>query len=155
MTGTLFTPTAKPYSEWSVVMISQLIARAKQWAGRQGQPLRERGLGWTQPVNYSPVVGLLQELRRQKTDLLLENALLRQQLIVLQRQVRRPTLSGWDRVLMVVLSSKVQSWKQALVIIQPETVLRWHRELFKWVWRREAKPRGHRLPVSAAPIRLI
>src|SRR5258708_25973505 len=114
-------------------MISQLIARAKQWAGRQWQQLREKVLGWTQPVNYSLVVGVLQDLPRQKTDLLLENALLRQQLMVLQRQVRRPTLSGWDRVLMVVLSSKVQSWKQALVIIQPDTRLRWHRQVFNAV----------------------
>src|SRR5258708_3804811 len=136
-------------------MIIQLIARSKHWAPRQWQQLREKVLGWTKPVNYSLAVGALRDLPCQKTDLMLENALLRQQLIVLQRQVKRPDLSGWDRVLMVLLSSKVKTWKQALLIIQPETILRWHRELFKWVWRRKSKPRGHRHPLSAVLIALI
>ena len=47
----------------------------------------------------------------------------RQQLIILRRQVNRPTCPKTDRVLLVLLASIVQTWKQALFIVQPETDL--------------------------------
>lgn len=136
-------------------MIIQLITRFKAWPQRQWQQVQEKVLGWTKPRNGGLVVGALQDLPRSKTDLMLENALLRQQLIVLKRQVRRPALTGQDRVLMTWLSSRLATWKQAMLIIQPDTILRWHRELFKWVWRRKSKPKGHRHPLPAALIALI
>ena len=55
-----------------------------------------------------------------------ENAFLRQQLIVLQRQGNRPALSRLDRLLLVLLASRVPNWKQALMLVQPETLLHWH-----------------------------
>ena len=70
---------------------------------------------------------------RTKSELLLENMLLRQQLIVLRRQVKRPRLTRRDRTLSVLLASRLRTWKQALVFGQHETVLRWHRESFRWV----------------------
>ncbi len=72
---------------------------------------------------------------------MVENALLRQQLIVLERQVKRPKLSWRDRAILVVLSSRVVTWKQTLLIVKPETVLRWDRDLFRWVWRRKSQPK--------------
>jgi hypothetical protein len=86
---------------------------------------------------------------------MLENALLRQQLMVLKRQVKRPALSGWDRLLLVWLASRVQTWKPTGLIVQPETILRWHRDLFQWLWRRKSKPKAHRQPLSAALVALI
>ena len=64
------------------------------------------------------------DLTRSKSELMLENALLRQQLIVLQRQVKRPALTCRDRALFVLLVSKLRSWKEALLIVQPATLLR-------------------------------
>jgi len=61
--------------------------------------------------------------------------LLRQQLIVLNRQVKRPQLSNPDRFRLVLLSRFTTFWKQALHIVQPDTLLRWHRELFSKYWR--------------------
>jgi putative transposase len=87
--------------------------------------------------------------------LMLENMLLRQQLIVLQRQVQRPAFKNRDRLLFVLLASQLRTWKQALLIVQPETLLRWHRDLFKWVWRRKSKSTGHRRPLPAPLIGLI
>jgi hypothetical protein len=81
------------------------------------------------------------DLTRSKSELVLENALLRQQLIVLQRQTKRPKLTWKDRSLIVLLSSKLRAWKDALIIVQPDTVLRWHRELFKRFWERKSKPK--------------
>ncbi len=94
-------------------------------------------------------------LPRSRTQLLLENMLLRQQLIVLQRQVKRPAFKNRDRLLFVLLASQLRTWKQALLIVQPETLLRWHRDLFKWVWRRKSMSTGHRRPLPAPLIGLI
>jgi len=78
--------------------------------------------------------------------LVAENALLRQQLIVLQRQVKRPSLRRLDRLLLVLLASRAPTWKHTLVLVQPETLLRWHRQGFRLFWkaksaRRSATPR--------------
>jgi putative transposase len=81
----------------------------------------------------SPLVGTVADVTRSRRDLIVENALLRQQLLVLQRQVKRPNLSWRERALIVGLASRVGTWKSALLIVKPETVLRWHRELFRWV----------------------
>lgn len=73
-----------------------------------------------------------------------ENALLRQQLMVLQRSVKRPKLTAGDRWLLVLLASRVRRWNQALVIIQPDTLRRWHRDLFTWLWRRKSQAKTPR-----------
>jgi hypothetical protein len=98
------------------------------------------------------ISGFLSDLPRSRTDLLVENALLRQQLIVLKRQVKRPALINSDRFRLVFLFHFTKFWKQARHIVQPETLLRWHRELFRIYWRRnsQGKPK-----VSPETIRLI
>ena len=64
----------------------------------------------------------------------LENLALRHQLLVLQRSVGRPRLSRWDRIFWVWLSRLWASWRSSLVIVQPATVLAWHRQGFQlWV----------------------
>ncbi len=93
---------------------------------------------WTKPATKSVLFGAVGDARRSKADLLLENALLRQQLIVIERQVKRPKLTWRDRAWLVLLSSRVKNWKNALLIVKPETILRWHRDLFRWVWKRKS-----------------
>ena len=66
----------------------------------------------------------LADLSRSKSELVAENALLRQQLIILRRQVKRPACTKTDRLLLVLLARVVRTWKQALFIVQPETLLR-------------------------------
>jgi len=80
----------------------------------------------TKPATDSEVMETAQDLLRTKAELVAENALLRQQLIVLKRGVKQPKLTHRDRWLMVLLASKLPNWKQALLIIQPTTLLRWH-----------------------------
>jgi hypothetical protein len=53
---------------------------------------------------------------------------LRHQLLVLQRSVGRPRLARWDRIFWVWLSRVWASWRFSLVIVQPATVLAWHRQ---------------------------
>ena len=66
--------------------------------------LQERVKLWTKPATPALAVGLLSDLTRSRTDLLIENALLRQQLIILKRQVKRPRLTNPERFLLVFLS---------------------------------------------------
>jgi putative transposase len=42
-------------------------------------------------------------------------------------------------MVLVLLTRTVQTWKQALFIVQPETLLRWHRVGFRWFWKRKSK----------------
>jgi len=102
---------------------------------------KQRLRQWTKPDNHGLVLSAAMDLVRNKQELALENMLLRQQLVVLKRQVKRPQLPWRDRTPFVLVASKLLHWKEALVIVQPETVQRWHRNLFRWVWRRKSRPR--------------
>jgi putative transposase len=95
---------------------------------------------WAKPDNHALVLNAAMDLTR-KSELMLENMLLRQQLIVLKRQVKRPALTWRSRALFVLLASKLRTWKGTLVIVQPDALLRWHRKLFRRVWRRKSKPK--------------
>src|SRR5262245_29756427 len=74
----------------------------------------------------------------------LENLALRHQLRVLQRSVTRPRLSRWDRILWVWLSRLWRGWRSSLLIVQPATVLAWHRQGFRlyWRWKSSRRPVG-------------
>jgi len=87
--------------------------------------------------------GLFADLLRSKQQLLVENAMLRQQLIVAARKIKRPRFHARERVLLVALASLLTRWRDALVLIRPETVLRWHRQGFSllWTWRSRSKTR--------------
>jgi putative transposase len=100
--------------------------------------------------------GAVGDAMRSKADLLLENALLRLQLIVMERQVKRPKLAWRDRAWLVLLSNRVKNWKNALLIVKPKTVLRGHRDLFRWTWKRKSdRPRRGRPALSGEKVDLI
>jgi putative transposase len=88
---------------------------------------------WMKPRSTSLLLGMIADLAKGKSELLVENALLRQQLIILRRQVTGPACKKTDRFLLVLLAKILRTWKQTLLIVQPETLLRWHRELFRFV----------------------
>jgi putative transposase len=52
-------------------------------------------------------------------------------------------------------SPTVSIWKQALFIVQPDTLLRWHRELFRLVWKRRSKAASHTPKIAAETVALI
>jgi hypothetical protein len=103
--------------------------------------LQERLKLWTKPAKPVLISGLLSYLTRSRTDLVVENALLRQPLIILKRQVKRPQLTNADRIHLVLLTHFTKFWKQALHIIQPDTLMRWHQNLFRMYWRRKSQGR--------------
>jgi hypothetical protein len=100
-------------------------------------------------------VGALADMTRTKPELIAENALLRQQLIVLRRSVKRPKLTTSDRWLLVMLASRLRQWKQACLIVQPDTVLRWHRGLFTRLWRRQSRAKSPRKQILDSTVTLI
>jgi len=100
-----------------------ILTRLKQLVGLSVKTLRTRYLQWSKPLTSSLPVGTLADLGRSKSELIAENALLRQQLIILKRQVKRPACTKKDRVLLVLLARLVRTWQQTLFIVQPETRL--------------------------------
>jgi len=87
--------------------------------------------------------------------LIAENALLRQQLIVLARAEKRPRLTRTDRALLVLLAGLVRTWRQALLIVRPDTLLRWHRQGFRLFWRWRSTPRARQPRVPPDTVALI
>src|SRR5499426_693166 len=85
-----------------------------------------------------------------RRQLALENLALRQQLTVYKRTVARPRLRKIDRLFWVGLARIWAGWRQALVIVTPDTVLRWQRRRFREYWTRlSGRPTGGRPPVPA------
>jgi putative transposase len=98
---------------------------------------------------------MLTDQARSKSELVAENALLRQQLIILRRQVKRPACTKTDRMLLVLLARAVQTWKQALFIVQPETLLRWHRQGFRLFWKYKSRAVASQPKITAETVALI
>jgi len=117
--------------------------------------LQEHVLRWMKPPTTPLVIGALADLTRGKAELLAENALLRHQLLILHRQVKRPAYRKRDRLLLVLLARMVRTWKEALFLVQPETLLRWHRELFRLFWKHKSKAHARKPRLSLETITLI
>jgi len=110
---------------------------------------------WARPAVRTHANGTGGDLLRSRPQLLAENALLRQQLLVLRRRVTRPAVTRADRALLVPLVGRVRAWRQALLLVRPETLLRWHRAGFCALWRRKSRPGPGRPPLPAETIALI
>ena len=100
------------------------------------------------------VWGLLSGLRSRR-DLTLDNVALRQQLIVLQRQKGNVRLKDRDRVFWIGLRRVWPAWRQALVLVEPATVVGWHRRGFRAYWRWKSRPKGGRPQIDPSVRRLI
>jgi len=87
-------------------------------AGRLVRGAERRVRGWTSP-RQSLMLGAASDLMRGKKDLMVENALLRQQVIVLHRQVSRVRLTPLERVRIVLVTRFATSWQDALLIVKP------------------------------------
>src|SRR5260221_1807934 len=117
---------ALPQDQQPILLKEQLMVilpRLKRLVGPGVMVLRARILQWTTPLTSSLPLETLADLGRSKSELVAANALLRQQLIILKRQVKRPACTKTDRLLLVLLARVVRTWKQALFIVQPETRL--------------------------------
>ena len=94
-------------------------------------------------------------LFRNRQDQAIVELALRQQLAVYAQGRPRPRLSPLDRAFWVVLSQLWPRWKDHLVVVRPETVVRWHRQGFRRYWRSISMPGPGRPPISEETKALI
>ena len=83
---------------------------------------------------------LISALRSHRA-LALENLALRHQLEVLNRNAKRPRLTNQDRTLLVLISRLWPDWRKPLALVQPDTVIRWHKKGFRLYWKWKSRPR--------------
>ena len=110
---------------------------------------------WAKPGNPSMLSGAIIDLTRSRSELVLENAFLRQQIIVLNRQVKRPQLTNGDRIRLVLLARCTQFWRQALHVVQTDTLLHWHRDLSRRYWRLGSRNKKPKPPIASETIALV
>ena len=100
------------------------------------------------------VRGFAADLFRSRATLLAENAMLRQQLIVAERKVKgRVQWSPWERMVTAVAARLAPAWQGVTFLVQPATVLRWHRAGLRAFWRRRSRRAGRSPTPRAALIR--
>ena len=99
------------------------------------------------------VVVFLMGLFRTKSSIILENVALRQQITILQRSVKRPKIKNSDRLFWVFLQRYWSGWRNALVLVKPATVIRWHRTGFRMYWRWKSRKLGR--PETEKEIRVL
>lgn len=136
-------------------MINPIARKIKQATQQGVARIETRFKHWTRPATSHQVIGTLADLRRSKRELIAENMFLRQQLIVLERQVSRPKITQRDRQILVLLASRIKGWREALIVVKPDTLIGWHRLGFKLFWRRKSRVRQGRPPIPAETIALI
>ena len=131
-------------------MLDSLIARFRTTI----RTMRDRIRRWTR-LSTRPILGFVLDRFRSPEELVRENALLRKQLEVACRQIRRPRPTHVDRALLVLLARLTPTWRRAMLLVQPETILRWHRQGFSLLWRRRSQRIGAQPRISGETIALI
>jgi transposase InsO family protein len=86
--------------------------------------------------------------------IVLEHLALRQQLAVLTRPAKRPQLRSMDRLFWILLAKGWQDWRSALIVVRPDTVIRWHRQWLRRHWTRRSQRRPGR-PTTNSTIRAL
>ena len=80
------------------------------------------------------------DLCRSRRDLIVENAVLRHQLGILRRRCQRSRLHLQDRLRLLLGARLLEHWRAAILVVQPDTLIRWHRAGFRLFWRRRSRP---------------
>lgn len=96
----------------------------------------------------------LRSFIRFRHDLGLEIVALRQQLLVLKRRTKRAHLRRSDRLFWVVLRRAWSQWAKPLLIVKPDTVVRWHRKGFRLYWRVRSRSKQAGRPITGHEARV-
>ena len=91
-------------------------------------------------VIVSAIVFFVRALLGRRAAIAAENSALRRQLAVLQLSMKRPRLLKRDHVFWVWLSRLWANWRSCLMIVKPETVVRWRRQSFRLDWQSRCAP---------------
>ena len=93
---------------------------------------------------------LARRAARSRGDLLIENLVLRQQLAVYSRRSSRPRLQDADRRFWSAIATGWTPWRAHLQLVQPDTVIRWHRTAWRRYWTWKSRQRSPRRPLATA-----
>jgi putative transposase len=133
------------------------LAPIKTFLKRTAQKIHSNFIRWTAPLKAVPIVNTMPDVVRSKPALIAENAFLGQQLLILNCQVTKPQFTPLDRLILVFLANLVKGWQHTLLILQPNTLLRWHHQGFKLFWKfKSTRKKARRQPrINQETIALI
>jgi putative transposase len=103
----------------------------------------------------SAILTTVQVFFRGRRDNALEILALRQQLAVFKRNHPRPNLRSLDRLFWTILRRIWPGWTEALIIVKPDTVVRWHRTGFRLYWRWRSRAGSGGRPKITAEIQAL
>jgi len=101
---------------------------------------------------FTKILQLVRLGQRDGNDLAVEIVILRHELAVLRRHVVRPDLEPQDRALFAGLNRLLDRSRRGRFIVQPETLLRWHRDLVGRKWTQPRRPGRPRIPAGTVAI---
>ena len=129
-------PSNRRCAQRSIPALNSISLLAVQ---QQGERSMLRCLLWALAAAVQP-----------KVLLIADNLCLRQQLLALQRRMPRPRLEDADRRFWILACRWFSGWRTPLLIVKPETVLRWHRRGWRTYWRRRSRRPGRpgRRPIA-------
>jgi len=138
----LFQPMIK------VLWVAKSVAGAESIAWPRGSSeASDKILAMALLLRY--FLGWLIGILRPRQDLILENFALRQQLLTLHAKRPRHRLRAIDKLFWVMLRRAWSGWRRSLILVTPETVVRWHRAGFRlyWAWISRRGPMVGRRPL--------
>lgn len=94
-------------------------------------------------------------LFKSRQRLVMENTLLRYQIQLMKRKRKRLTFRSWDKAVLLWFSKHIPDWKKILIIVEPETIIRWHRKGFALYWKWKYSSKIGRNPLNPNAIHLI
>lgn len=101
---------------------------------------------------FTRILQLVRLSRRDGNELAIEIVMLRHEVAVLRRQVVRPALEPQDRALFAGLSRLMDRRRRGRFFVQPETLLRWHRDLVRRKWTYAHRPGRPSIPAGTGSI---
>ena len=91
-------------------------------------------------IIFKPI-SIIRSFFKKRSELFIENLALRQQLAIYKQKKKRPKICMKDRLFWIILSRLWENWRDALIIVKPETVIGWHRKGFKLFWKFKSRKR--------------
>jgi putative transposase len=101
---------------------------------------------------FCRVIQILRRFGRDRTELAVEVVMLRHEVTILRRQIVRPSLQPADRAILSGLARLVSRTRRHEILVQPGTLLRWHRDLVKRRWTYVKKPGRPSLPAGTVAL---
>ena len=119
----------------------KVVVKGRRSLAASGHRFLKAVREWSRPIRVAGHA--IADVRKTKTELIAENALLRQQLMAAKRHLGRPVLAKPEKLAITVWARLTSQWESAFLLFQPDTILRWHREIFRIVWWRKSRPKGN------------